>query len=144
MKRTSIIMKAIAIAMISVGFNAFANASTIGTEKVNIPQGDKIFTQEETMPSFPGGTQKLIEYINDNLQYPKDCKESCIEGRVIVTFFVEIDGSLSDIKVIRSLHPSMDAEAVRLVKTMPKWNPGSVDGKVVRKKFTMPVSFKLK
>ena len=94
------------------------------------------------MPSFPGGYDALEKFIDENLRYPHP--DFCGEGRVVVTFTVETDGSLTDIRVVRSIAKELDEEAVRLVKSMPKWIPGQhVKGKPGRMKYTLPIAFKL-
>ena len=98
----------------------------------------------EQMPYFPGGTNALVEYMEKNIRYPEDCEEVCIQGRVIVSFVVEKDGSISDAKVVRSVYPSLDEEALRVVNGMPKWCPGKQNGQSVRTKYTIPVTFRLK
>ena len=98
----------------------------------------------EQMPMFPGGDRKLMEYLASSIQYPPECKESCIQGRVIVTFVVERDGSISQAKVAKSLDPLLDAEALRVVNAMPKWIPGRQNGVTVAVKYTIPVTFRLK
>ena len=98
----------------------------------------------EQMPMFPGGDRKLMEYLASSIQYPPECKESCIQGRVIVTFVVERDGSISQTKVAKSLDPLLDAEALRVVNAMPKWIPGRQNGVTVAVKYTIPVTFRLK
>jgi protein TonB len=85
----------------------------------------------------------LLEYLLENIQYPEECKASDIEGRVIVTFVVEKDGSISDAKVVKSVNPLLDEEAVRVVSAMPKWLPGKQMGVAVRVKYTLPVTFRL-
>ena len=97
---------------------------------------------EPTMPKYPGGPEKMFEFIADNLRWPYD-DESCIQGRVIVSFIVEKDGSLTDIKVEKSIDPLFDKEAVRVVKSMPKWEPGMWNGKPARVKFFVPIRFRL-
>ena len=97
---------------------------------------------EPTRPTYPGGTEKMFEFINENLRWPKD-DGSCILGRVIISFIVEKDGSLTDVKVEKSIDPSFDKEAVRVVKSMPKWEPGMYRGKPVRVKYCIPISFRL-
>jgi protein TonB len=97
---------------------------------------------EPTMPKYPGGTEKMFDFIADNLRWPYD-DESCIQGRVIVSFIVEKDGSLTDIKVEKSIDPLFDKEAVRVVKSMPKWEPGMWNGKPARVKFFVPIRFRL-
>ena len=97
---------------------------------------------EPTVPKYPGGPEKMFEFIADNLRWPYD-DESCIQGRVIVSFIVEKDGSLTDIKVEKSIDPLFDKEAVRVVKSMPKWEPGMWNGKPARVKFFVPIRFRL-
>ena len=96
------------------------------------------------MPSFPGGTQKLKEFIEENLRYPKELEESCVQGRVIVRFIVERNGKLSNVKVVKSVHPVLDKEALRIVKLMPRWIPGRQNGITVRVKYIIPITFRLK
>ena len=100
------------------------------------------YMTEPTMPKYPGGTEKMFEFIADNLRWPGD-DDSCIQGRVVVSFIVEKDGSLTDVKVIKSLDPAFDKEAVRVVKSMPKWEPGMWNGKPARVKFFVPIRFRL-
>ena len=104
---------------------------------------ERTFDIVEQMPSFPGGTNKLMDYLNKNIRYPEALAESCVQGRVICTFVVEKDGSISDVKVAKSVDPLLDEEAVRLVSSMPKWNPGRQNGVTVRVKYTVPVTFRL-
>jgi protein TonB len=96
----------------------------------------------EYMPSFRGGTRGLNNFIAENLRWPEGEEESCIQGRVIIGFIVEKDGSLSDIKVVKSLHPSFDKEALRVVKAMPKWSPGRRKGECCRMKYNIPIIFR--
>lgn len=100
-----------------------------------------IFDEVEEMPSFPGGKTALIDYIYNNLKYPETA--DCVQGRVIIGFVVEKDGSLSGIKVVRSVDFCLDKEAVRVVKSMPNWIPGKRNGVTVRVKYYVPVSFRL-
>ena len=102
----------------------------------------KIFGAAEEMPSFPGGEKALMQYIKDNLRYPEICREGAAMGRVNVVFIVNEDGSLSDVKVIRSIIPELDKEAIRVVKSMPKWNPAKQNGKAVKMKYVVPVNFR--
>ena len=96
----------------------------------------------EDMPEFPGGMKALMTFLAENIKYPAEAITQHIQGRVMVSFIVEKDGQISTIKVVRSVHPSLDQEAVRVVKLMPKWRPGMKDGKAVRARFNMPVTFK--
>ena len=102
-----------------------------------------VFQVVERMPQFPGGYQALHEYMAENLRYPETAQKSGKQGRVILQFIVNTDGSLSDITVERSANPEMDKEAVRLVSTMPKWKPGTQRGIPVRVKYTLPINFRL-
>ena len=104
----------------------------------------KVYDIVDVMPSFPGGMQEMMNFLLTNVQYPKKAEKKGIEGRCIVRFIVEKNGSISNVKVVRSVHPLLDAEAVRVVNSMPKWKPGKRNGKPVRVKFNIPVQFKLK
>ena len=104
------------------------------------PLSQDIMT-EPTMPKYPGGTEKMFEFIAYNLRWPDD--DACIQGRVVVSFIVEKDGSLTDVKVEKSLDPSFDKEAIRVVKSMPKWEPGMWRGKPARVKYCIPIKFRL-
>lgn len=106
------------------------------------PDSSKIFGAAEEMPSFPGGEKALMQYIKDNTYYPKELCEGAAQGRVMVGFVINEDGSISDVKVLRSLTPEFDEVAVKIVKGMPKWNPGKQNGKAVKTKYTVPVSFR--
>lgn len=103
----------------------------------------EIFTVVESMPEFPGGQTSLFQYLQKNIEYPEIAKESGIQGRVFVTFVVEKDGSVTDVRVLRGIGGGCDEEAVRVVKSMPKWNPGKQRGKPVRVQFNLPVKFTL-
>lgn len=98
----------------------------------------------EQMPSFPGGQKALIEYLTANVRYPDDCEETCVQGRVVVSFVVERDGSITEAKVVKSVYPSLDEEALRVVSGMPKWIPGKLNGESVRTKYMIPITFRLK
>lgn len=104
---------------------------------------NKVFDVVEEMPSFPGGNAALMKYLADNIKYPVVAQENGVQGRVVVSFVVERDGSITDVKVVRSVDPSLDREATRVVKSMPKWNPGKQNGSAVRVKYNVPVSFRL-
>ncbi len=103
----------------------------------------KVFDVVEQMPSFPGGDAELMKYLSSHIKYPVVAEENGIQGRVIATFVVERDGSISDVKVIKSVDPSLDKEAIRVLKSMPKWIPGRQNGSAVRVKYTVPVTFRL-
>jgi TonB family protein len=97
----------------------------------------------EEMPNFPGGDKAMTKFLFDNMQYPVVAQESNIQGRVIVRFVVADDGSITDVEIKQSLHPVCDAEAIRVVKKMPKWTPGKIKGQVVAVYYTLPILFKL-
>lgn len=103
----------------------------------------KIFDVVEEMPSFPGGQAELMKYLSSNIKYPVVAEENGVQGRVILSFVVERNGSITDIKVVKPVDPSLDKEAVRVVKGMPHWIPGKQNGSSVRVKFTLPVIFRL-
>lgn len=103
----------------------------------------KIFDVVEEMPSFPGGQAELMKYLSSNIKYPVVAEENGVQGRVILSFVVERNGSITDIKVVKPVDPSLDKEAVRVVKSMPHWIPGKQNGSSVRVKFTLPVIFRL-
>ena len=107
------------------------------------PEVEKVFEVVEQMPSFPGGDKALLEYLSNNIKYPVVAQENGVQGRVVVSFVVEKDGSITDVKVVRSVDPSLDKEAARVVKSMPRWIPGKQNGSAVRVKYNVPVSFKL-
>ena len=103
----------------------------------------EIFQIVEEMPAFPGGEAKLMEYVAKNIKYPQIARETGIQGRVFVGFVVEPDGSVSNVKVLRGIGGGCDEEAMRVVKSMPKWKPGKQRGKAVRVSYMLPVNFKL-
>ena len=104
---------------------------------------EEIFQVVEQQPEFPGGMQALMEYLRKNMRYPTICQEQGIQGRVIVQFVVNSDGSIVDPQVVKPVNPYLDKEALRVVSTMPKWTPGEQRGKKVRVRFTLPVTFRL-
>jgi len=102
-----------------------------------------VFMVVETMPEFPGGEAALFKYLSDNIKYPVIAQESGIQGRVICQFVVNRNGAIVDIEVVRGVDRSLDAEAVRVIASMPNWSPGKQRGKAVRVKYTLPVNFRL-
>ncbi len=109
----------------------------------HVVEETKIFTVVEQMPMFPGGDGALMGYLRDKIHYPTVAAENGVQGRVVVGFVVERDGSITDVNILRGVDPSLDREAMRVVKSMPKWTPGKQNGSAVRVKYQVPVSFRL-
>ena len=104
---------------------------------------DDVFMVVDEGPEFPGGTMALLEHLAKTIKYPQNCRDEKIQGRVLVSFIVEKDGSLSGFEVVKSVHPDLDAEALKVIKALPAWKPGTQHGEKVRVKFTVPVNFRL-
>lgn len=104
---------------------------------------DRVYDVVEENASFPGGEEACIKWLSDNIKYPSICQEQGVQGRVIVAFVVNRDGSIVDVKVVRSPDENLSAEAVRVVKMMPKWKPARQGNKTVRSRFNLPVMFRL-
>ena len=135
------IVFAIILLHITFAFSVFASDADSSLTDTIQKKEETIFVSVEQMPEIPGGKEELFKFISNNLKYPDMVGD--FEGRVIVQFVVEKDGSISDIKVIRSLHPEYDKEAMRVIKLMPKWLPGNQRGKAVRVSYILPIVFKL-
>ena len=152
--------KAVAIIGLSAGLSALTATPAMAQTPVKNNQEEKvlragevvvqeepkdenhIFGVVEQMPSFPGGNKALMKFLDDNLRYPAEARAMGIQGRVVVTFVVERDGNIDSIKVVKKVSPELDREALRVIRLMPKWNPGKQNGKTVRTKYTIPVIFK--
>lgn len=106
-------------------------------------QSAKVYDVVEEMPQFPGGSSALFEYLSQKVKYPDAAKANGIQGRVVCTFIVERDGSITDVKVTRSVDPSLDKEAQQVILSMPRWIPGKQNGKTIRVKYTVPVTFRM-
>lgn len=115
----------------------------IGSDEDEEIDETEVFMIVETMPSFPGGEAALNRFLNENIKYPTIAQENGISGRVFINFVVNRDGQIVDAKVVRGVDPALDQEAMRVVKMMPKWNPGQQRGKPVRVSFMLPVNFVL-
>ena len=151
MKREKFVMMIVVLLMMTVGNIACAQnvPLIIDPDKVDQYLAERkdtinVYDCVEQMPSFPGGSQKLKEFIEENLRYPKELEETCVQGRVIVRFIVERNGKLSNVKVVKIVDPVLDKEALRIVKLMPRWIPGRQNGITVRVKFYIPIIFRLK
>ena len=102
-----------------------------------------VYDVTETLPQFPGGQGVMMKYLAANIKYPASAVKAKKQGRVIVTFIIQKDGSVAKARIARSVNPELDAEALRIVKAMPNWTPGTQDGKPVNVKYTIPVVFSL-
>ena len=129
---------------LSGGSTDKAQESAKVAQTENASSRDEIFQVVEEMPEYPGGMSELMKYFSTNMRYPKEAQSKGIQGRVIVQFVVEKDGSITDAKVMKPVDPQLDAEALRAVNAMPKWTPGKQRGKAVRVRYTLPVMFHLK
>ena len=107
------------------------------------PDENGIYTVVEVMPAFPGGMNECLKFISENVKYPAIAHEKGITGRVIVQCIIEKDGTVSNIKVARSVNEELDKEAMRVIEAMPKWTPGKMKGEPVRCKYTLPITFNL-
>ncbi|MBP3762255.1 MAG: energy transducer TonB [Bacteroidales bacterium] len=127
------------IMLLALGLPAYAQSTDGTTSK----DPDAIFVVVEKNPEYPGGTEAMYQFLAANIQYPKDAKAEKKEGRVLLTFVVEADGRITDIKALHSPHPSLSEEAIRVVRLMPKWKPGKQRGKKVRVQYNLPINFQL-
>ena len=112
-------------------------------EEEDVVDEKQIFVVVESMPTYPGGQAELMRYLHSQIKYPALAKESGISGRVFVSFVIERDGSVTDITILRGIGGGCDEEAIRVVKSMPKWNPGTQRGQPVRVRFNLPIKFTL-
>lgn len=132
--------------LVVVGYNTY-DKDISGFEEAPLeemmPVKTEVYTVVEKMPSFPGGTEGLMKYLAQNIKYPVVAQKEGKQGRVIVQYIIDADGSIRNVNVVRSIDTSLDAEAVRVVESMPKWEPGMQNGEKVSVKYTLPVMFKL-
>lgn len=102
---------------------------------------NKTFTKVDEMPVFPGGSEKLSEFIFMNLNYPESARNENLSGEVLVQFIIDMEGNPRDIKVVKGIHPDLDKEAIRVISKMPKWTPGKKDGKYINTMISLPIKF---
>ena len=145
--------KAVMVAGISAGLLSLSSCGNEMYDQINTSEEAEIIRGGkepaanilgeivDKMPSYPGGTSALMKFLADNIKYPSTCEN--IQGKVVCTFYVEEDGSVSDINVVKSVHPQLDAEAVRVLSLMSKWTPGKRNGEFTKVKYTLPVVFRL-
>ncbi len=130
--------------LILISLMAVCGLMTAHAQKTVVSQtNQKVFDAVEQMPEYPGGMQAMIEFLQTNMKYPEDAAKQKVEGRVMVQFVVETDGSITDVHVAKQVFPSLDAEAIRVVQAMPRWTPGMDKGRVVRVKYNLPVVFRM-
>lgn len=123
---------------------AVISFTTAGAQNKAEANSGKVYEAPEVMPEYPGGLEKLMEFLRISVKYPVEAQKSKIEGRSVIGFVVEKDGSISNVNITRSSHPLLDQEAIRVVNEMPTWKPGMQKGKPVRVKFNLPIYFRLK
>ena len=140
---SNIIIKEGETVSVNAQLNKAVTPAQTSTRTTNIQPEGKVFDVVQQMPKFPGGDNALFQWMSNNLQYPVKAAENGIQGRVIVSFVVELDGSINDVKVIRSVDSLLDKEAIRLVRSMPRWIPGKNDGQTVRVNYSVPVTFRI-
>jgi len=114
-----------------------------GPKVIETPVQAEIFTVVEEQPGYPGGDDSRIKFLQDNIHYPDEARELGIQGKVFVTFVIEVDGSITDVRVLRGIGGGCDEEAIRVVKAMPRWVPGKQRGVPVRVQFNLPIKFTL-
>jgi TonB family protein len=125
--------------VVSVVVNA-KNPQQEAAEDIEMP---KVFDVVENMPEFPGGMAAMMQFLSENVCYPEAAEKAGTQGRVIATFIVEKDGSITNIKIVKSVSKELDAEAKRVIEAMPNWKPGKQNGEPVRVKYTIPITFRL-
>ena len=126
-----------------LGYNeSYLDQNTVKGLNDSVKWEGRIFEVVEQMPHFPGGLSAMTRYINENLRYPEEAEQDDVVGRAVVSFVVEPDGTLSNIKILHSLAPAFDRMALLVVQGMPRWVPGKQDGKPVRVRYNVPVSFR--
>ena len=145
--QTELTQTKVAISIADVKGNDEANGKDIADLKQVVTQApveeEKVFDMVEQMPQFPGGPSELMKYISEHMKYPTIAQENGTQGRVTCQFVVGSDGSVRDVNVLRGVDPYLDKEAIRVIKSMPKWIPGKQNGKAVSVKYTVPIIFRL-
>ena len=141
------VLRTVAIVGISAGIAALTSCgkeAELLTPPAEVKKTTVFSCGFEVMPSFRGGQKALMAYLAENVQYPKDMKDTCAQGKVLVSFVVERDGSITEPKIVKSVCQALDKEALRVVNAMPKWMPGKQNGNAVRVKYVLPITFRLK
>jgi len=133
----------IAFVLVFVGVCACLQPVKAQNKRDKETQKEVVVEMADVYPEFPGGIDSLYRFLSGNIKYPKEAREKRIEGTVIVDFAIETDGSIFNVKVFRSVEASLDAEAVRIIESMPNWKPSTIGGKAVRFYYRLPIQFKL-
>lgn len=139
MKRMTMIQALVALLLMLCPMTI--SASTAVNANATNQKSHKVYEMVEEMPMFPGGQKEMMAFLSKTTKYPAKAVKKKIQGRCLVQFIVEKDGSISNVRVMSKVHPLLDAEAIRVVKSMPRWMPGRLKGKPVRVKFNLPVTF---
>ena len=139
----SSVLKAICL-MVSLVMSISVFALSASQKQNPQQSDDKVYERVEVMPSYPGGVDGIMSFISKNIRYPQDAKDAGLQGIVICEFVINKDGSFSNMKVKRGVSPSLDQEAMRVIKSFPKWKPGTNGGKPVRVLYTLPVAFRIR
>jgi len=143
-RKLQLVVPMILLALILFSLNA--SGQKAATQKKDIPSDlkDGAYQKVDAMPAFPGGDAALLKFIADSTHYPKEAKDHAIQGKVITRFMVKEDGSVSDVSVLKGVSPSLDNESIRVVKMLPKFTPGILNGKNVPVWYIVPITFNLK
>ena len=139
MKRMTMIQALVALLLMLCPMTI--SASTAVNANTTNQKSHKVYEMVEEMPMFPGGQKEMMTFLSKTTKYPAKAVKKKIQGRCLVQFIIEKDGSISNVRVMSKVHPLLDAEAIRVVKSMPRWMPGRLKGKPVRVKFNLPVTF---
>ena len=136
-------MKKHLTAILAIALGTLASAQTTDTAYAPVNISTEIYTIVEKSPEFPGGYEGLMQYLAASIQYPAEAKADDAEGTVYATFVIETDGTTSAVRILRSPHPALSKEAIRVIKAMPKWKAGHKRGKKVRVQYNLPIKFQL-
>ena len=139
----AVVKIAVLLSFVAMTFSAFASNSRSLCQVCDTTGKVEVFADPEQMPMFPGGETALLKYLQENIKYPPKAIKDSIQGRVVVQFLIDPSGCVGEVNVVRSVREDLDAEAVRVVKTLPKFIPGRMCGKAVSTLYTLPVSFML-
>lgn len=121
---------------------AFAQDNQKGNQVIQTD--DPIIEKPDKMPEFPGGMAECMKFLSKNMKYPKEAQDNGIQGKVVLQFVINCDGSITNIEIVKGVCHPLDKEAIRIIKKMPKWKPGTVNGKPVRVRYTIPIMFRLR